>query len=257
MSTGQYPHYALPWRTIAQLLLSAAVMPDTWPHRSFRKDAQACVARLRPALHIHGREHIPNHGPCLLTVNHYTRPGFRAWWIALALSAAVPADIHWVMTAAWTYPDRLRASTVTTATRWLFRRFAQVYGFTTMPPMPPDPRDTAARAVAVWQVLAYVRTSARPLVGLAPEGGDSPDGTLQWPPVGAGRFVLHLAQRGLALLPVGSFEREGALCLRFGAPYRLAVPSGLSAAERDRQASETIMHHIAQQLPAHLRGEFS
>lgn len=256
MRTGHTPRYALPMRTVAQVLLSA-LPTNAQPHRSFREDAQVCVARLRPALCIYGREHIPRHGPCLLTINHYTRPGFQAWWIALALSAAMPIDVHWIMTAAWTYPDHLRARTITRATRWLFRRLARVYGFTTMPPMPPDPRDTAERAVAVRQVLAYVHGATHPVIGLAPEGSDSPDGTLQWPPMGVGRFVLHLARRGLALVPVGSFEADGALCLRFGKPYRLAVPPSLSARERDRQASQVIMRHIAQQLPAHLRGEFA
>jgi hypothetical protein len=193
----------------------------------------------------------------VLTVNHYTRRGFRAWWIALALSASVPAEVHWVMTAAWTYPDRLRARTITQATRWLFRRFARVYGFTSMPPMPPDPRDTADRALAVRQVLAYVHGTTYPVIGLAPEGSDSPDGTLQWPPMGVGRFVLHLSGRGLALVPVGSFEAGGALCLRFGKPYCLTIPPGLSVHERDRRASQVMMQHIAQQLPAHLRGEFA
>jgi 1-acyl-sn-glycerol-3-phosphate acyltransferase len=257
MSTGQYPHYALPWRTIAHLLLSALSRRDCQGTRCFRADAQTCVTRLRPALRVYGKEHIPGQGPCLLTINHYTRPGFRAWWIALALSASVPGDVHWVMTAAWTYPDLLRASTLTPVTRWLFRRLAMIYGFTAMPPMPPDPRDTAARAVAVRQVLAYVHKTPRPIVGLAPEGGDSPDGTLQLPPTGVGRFVLHLAQQGLALVPIGSFEQGGALCLRFGEPYRLAVSPHLSTTGRDREASEIVMSRIAQQLPSHLHGALS
>jgi hypothetical protein len=81
-----------------------------------------------------------------LTINHYARPGFHAWWLALALSAVVPTDVHWIMTAAWTYSDGFRARTVTPLSRWLFGRIAQVYGFTSMPPMPPDPKDVVALA---------------------------------------------------------------------------------------------------------------
>jgi 1-acyl-sn-glycerol-3-phosphate acyltransferase len=214
MNTEPHPHYSLPGTMVAQALLSALLARDRQARRSFRADAQRCVARLRPPLRVYGQQHIPAQGPCVLTVNHYTRPGFGAWWIALALSAAVPAEVHWVMTAAWTYPDPLRAATLTPATRWFFRRLAAVYGFTAMPAMPPDPRDTVARAIAVRQVLAYVRETPRPIIGLAPEGGDSPDGALQPPPPGVGRFLLHLARQNLALVPVGSYEQEGAFCRR-------------------------------------------
>ena len=99
--------------------------------RSFRADALACVAGLQPPLQIEGREHIPPGGPCLLTVNHYTRPGLRAWWVALAasaalspqvdlpanaalsISAALPTEVHWLITSAWTYRYPLRRATVT------------------------------------------------------------------------------------------------------------------------------------------------
>jgi hypothetical protein len=222
--------------------------------RSFRQDARVCLDGPHPALRVYGAEHVPGDGPALLTLNHYARPGFRAWWLALGVSAVVPADVPWVMTAAWTYPDPFRARTLTPATRWLFRRLAQVYGFTSMPPMPPDPRDVAARAVAVRQVLAYVHRTPRPLIGLAPEGADAPEGTFRPPPPGTGRFLLHLSRLGLPLVPVGAYESGGAFCLRFGPAYRLEVPPGLSSEDQDREAGQIVMQHIAAQLPAHLHG---
>jgi hypothetical protein len=191
-----------------------------------------------------------------LTLNHYNRPGFQAWWLALAVSAVIPVDVHWVMTAAWTYQDPIRSHTITPLTRWFFHRMAGVYGFTSMPPMPPDPRDTHARTVAVRQVFAYVRAYPGPIIALAPEGSDAPDGTLQWPPAGSGRFLLHLARLGLDVVPLGGFEEEGAFCLRFGPPYRLQVPAHLAVGGRDREARRIAMAHIAEQLPAHLRGSF-
>jgi len=242
---------------VARVFGSALLARNAEPRRSFREDAQTCVTRLRPPLHVLERKRIPSEGPCLITVNHYARPGFRAWWIALAISAVIPVDVYWAMTGAWTYPDRFRTLTITRMTRWLFRRLASLYGFTTMPPMPPDPRDTTARALAVRQVLAHAHSTPRPIIALSPEGSDAPDGTLQMPPSGAGRFMLHLARRGLALVPVGSFESGGAFCLRFGPPYQLVVPRTLSPEIRDRQASHIAMSHIARQLPAHLRGTFA
>lgn len=260
-SPSAYPRYPFP-RGLAARLVWAALRGLSM-RRCFRVDAQACVAALRPPLYVDGQAHIPTSGPCLLTINHYTRGAsngyapFRAWWLALGVSAVVPAEIHWIVTEAWTYPDPLRARLVTPATRWLFRRVARVYGFSSMPPMPPDPRDVVARTLAVRHVLAYVQATANPLIGLAPEGGDAPGGVLQRPPSGAGRFMLHLARLGLQLVPVGGFEAEGAFCLRFGPAYRLEVSSALSAPERDREASALVMRHIAALLPPYLRGEFT
>ncbi|HOT92519.1 MAG TPA: hypothetical protein PLJ78_10875 [Anaerolineae bacterium] len=242
--------------------LLGAVLRGVPCSRCFSADARSCVAALRPPLRVYGQEHIPTRGPCLLTINHYSRPAtedaasFRAWWLALGVSAVVPAEVHWVVTEAWTYPDPLRAHLITPATRWLFRRVARVYGFTAMPPMPPDPRDVVARAVAVRHLLAYADTTPAPLIGLAPEGGDAPGGVLQAPPSGVGRLILHLVRMGLSITPVGAFEADGAFCLRFGPAYRLETPAATSPDERDRIASTLVMRHIAAQLPEPLRGEF-
>lgn len=256
-----FPSYPFPSAVFIGLLWAALHSPPQ--NRSFSADARRCVAALRPSLRVDGREHIPTQGPCLLTINHYARPAsddaaiFRAWWLALGVSAVVPAEIHWIVTEAWTYPDPLRAHLVTPVTRWLFRRVARVYGFTSMPPMPPDPDDVVARAAAVRRILAYARTSTNPLIGMAPEGSDAPGGVVQMPPSGVGRFIAHLARLGLQIVPVGGFEADGAFCLRFGPAYALETPAALSAAGRDRAVSAVVMRHIAALLPAHLRGEFA
>jgi hypothetical protein len=65
--------------------------------RSFRRDGQLCIAQLKPPLRVLGVENIPHGGPCLITFNHYYRPGFDAWWMALALAATLPVDIHFVI----------------------------------------------------------------------------------------------------------------------------------------------------------------
>jgi hypothetical protein len=187
-------------------------------------------------------------GPCLVTVNHYSRPGFRAWWIALGISAVIPAEVHWVVTAAWTFPGRWWRRYATPLSGWVLRQAASVYGFTSTPPMPPEPHEYAQRAWAVRRVLSYAHQAERPLIGLAPEGRDFPDGRLGPPPPGAGRFIQLLADAGLQILPVGAYEADGSFCLRFGPPYALQVPSGLSAAQRDAYASQVVMQQIAEQL---------
>ena len=83
------------------------------------------------------------------------------------------------------------------------------------------------------------------------------DGKLGKPPPGVGRFLLHLSGMGLRIIPVGGFEENGTFSLRFGEGYELHLPGDLPAPEKDRRAAAIVMKKIANQLPPHLRGEFS
>lgn len=198
----------------------------------------------------------PQAGPAVVCVNHYQRPGFGAWWIAIAISAVLPEEVHWVMTAAWTDMgrpgDRIKAS----ISERLFPRLAAVYGFITMPPMPPRPQEVTARALAVRRVLALVKSKPSVIIGLAPEGMDNPTGGLMRPPPGVGRFLLRLAKLGCAIHPVGFFEDEVGLALSFGPAVQLDHPTGLAGEALDRWAAELVMRAIAVELPEALRGEF-
>ncbi len=225
--------------------------------RSFRRDGQECMAQLKPPLRVMGKENIPQSGPCLITFNHYYRPGFAAWWMALALAATLPVDTHFVMTGELTYPGKWYAPLGMAGSRWLLRRFSKIYGFTTTPPMPPRPKDVEARAKSVREFLSYARKHPQAVLGLAPEGGDNhPTGALARPASGAGRFVLLLAEQGFPVLPVGAYEEAGEFCLSFGAAYRLQKPRHLGPDEKDRAAAQTVMTAIAAQLPSRLRGDF-
>ena len=95
------------------------------------------------------------------------------------------------------------------------------------------------------------------MVGLAPEGGDTPGGVLGALPPGVGRFIYLLSQDCPQILPAGIWTENGRIQLKFGPPYRLDIPDGLSAVERDSLVGKTIMHHIAELLPDHLRGEYT
>jgi len=226
--------------------------------RSFRRDSQLCLEQLKPPLCVYGEENIPQGGPCLITFNHYYRPGFDAWWLALALAAVVPVDIHFVMTGELTYPGKWYAPLGRAGSRWLLRRCSKIYGFTTMPPMPPREKDVAERAESVREFLSYAREHPQAVLGLAPEGGDNPPtGALAMPSSGAGRFVLLLAGQGFPVLPMGAYEEAGEFFLSFGAAYQLEVPRGLGPDEKDRAAAQTVMSAIAAQLPPRLRGPFA
>ena len=247
-----YPDYSYPLRLIPGLIANVLF----GGRRSFRRDGQLCLERLKPPLRVYGEENIPQSGPCLVTFNHYYRPGFNAWWMALALAATVPVELHFVMTGELTFPGKWYAPLGRAGSRWLLRRFSKIYGFTSMPPMPPRKKDVAGRAKSVREFLSYARQHPQAVLGLAPEGGDQPGGVLNWPAPGAGRFILLLAEQGFPVLPVGMFEENGEFCLRFGAAYRLQIPDGLGPDGIDRAAAQAVMSAIANQLPPRLQGVF-
>jgi hypothetical protein len=224
--------------------------------RSFRADGQVCIRQLKPPLRVLGAENIPQAGPCTITFNHYYRPGFQAWWMALAIAATVPVDIHFVMTGELTFPGKRYAPLGMAGSHWLLKRLSRIYRFTTMPPMPPRPKDVQARARSVRAVLSFIKVHPQSILGLAPEGGDQPGGLLNWPPAGAGRFISLLAGPGSRIVPVGAYEEDGQLCLNFGEAYILRAPDGLSVDEKDHAVAAIVMRAIARQLPLRLRGIF-
>lgn len=247
-----YPRYSFPPRVITSLIVDWLLAR----RRSSRGDALACIRRLKPPLRIFGEEHIPQAGPCVVTFNHYYRPDFNAIWMAAAIASQVPVEMHFVMTGELTYPGKWYAPVGMLFSKIVLARAARVYGFPTMPPMPPRQKDVEARAQSVRRVLEVVRREKNIILGLAPEGGDNPTGQIAMPASGAGRFALLLSVAGLQFVPVGVYELDGALCLRFGVAYKLSVPRGLSADEKDSQVTRIVMSHIAALLPESLRGEF-
>ena len=246
------PSYPLPWRVFLGILWSIT----RGERRSFRLDAVRCMAQADLPLQVEGSQHIPTSGPAVIALNHYSRPGFSAWWIALAVNAQVPVEMHWTMTAAWTFTGSLSSWALAEISLRLFPHIAEVYGFTAMPPMPPRPFEQAARAQAVRRALAAAKAQPPPIFGMAPEGQDNPGGVLMRPHPGAGRFLYHLARLGYPIYPVGVYEEMGSLCLSFGSPFHLRLPPGLSKDTVDHDASQWVMQAIARQLPCRLRGEF-
>ena len=238
------PRYPFPWRIALLLFRDALFRPA---QRDFHVDARDCTNLLSPPPKILNPKNIPCCGPALLLTNHYSRPGFQAWWIALAISASVPLAVHWMMTDAWTFLGPLTA-----LSRRILTRIARVYGFTTTPPMPPHPKDVAERARAVRRMLAVARTPGA-LIALAPEGRDQPDGKLGSLPPGAGRFIERIAQHCNPIVPIGVYEDNEALCLCFGPPLTLPkTPAHRSAEHRDQVVGEQVLAAIAEQLPPHL-----
>jgi len=248
-----YPIYSYPSHAFTGIIRDTILLR----HRVFQEDALACISRLIPPLRVIGKENIPANGAYVIIPNHYYRPGFNAWWLALAISSVTASNVHWIITGELTYPGKWYAPLGMFISRFILKRGARVYGFTTMPPMPPRPRDVAARAVSVRAVLDYVRQTKEPVVGFAPEGGDQIGGRLTMPASGAGRFGLLLSAQDLRFVPVGVYETDGEFYLHFGEAYELSIPSDLSLDEKDIQAARIMMEHISVLLPLNLRGEFA
>ncbi len=248
------PKYRIPWRYAAGFLTSLAAGQS----RSFARDARLAMTGLSPPARTIGLESVPADGPCLVVCNHYHRPGFDAWWLAFAISTAVASqrapdadpEIHWVMTAAWTFPgSRWKQQLFSPITRRVFARAAGVYGFITMPPMPPTPEEMEARAIAILRTLRLARelAPAGGMIGLAPEGQDF-SSKLGQPPSGAGTFISLLVEAGLPVLPAGLSETEGRLTVSFGRLFTPAIPT--RRALRDKAVAGEVMRAIERLLPA-------
>lgn len=246
-----HPGYQVPSKLLFPLALDWLRLRQ----RNFRADALTSISTLSSTPSVEGREHIPASGGYVLAFNHYYHPGFAIWWLVMTLAAALPDNPHLIMTSELTrwYPPFGRA-----LSRIALPRLAQVYGFTSMPHMPPNPREVAARARAVRDVLEYVEKAKNPVLMFAPEGRDNlPSGVLAWPPLGAGRFLALMAGKGLSILPAAGWLQDDDLCIRFGPAYHLDVPKELSNDEKDHIASKRVMRSIAELLPENLRGDFA
>ena len=177
------------------------------------------VARVVFKLSAHGGETLPA-SPFLICPNHVS------YLDAFALAASLPhrklQDTYW---AGWT--GLLFSSWL----RRLFSRAAQV--------IPIDPDRAVAAGIALG---AAVLSSGRTLVWF-PEGGLSPDGSLQPFQPGIGAVLercpvpvvpVYISGTEAALAPGRRFPRACRVTIRFGAPIDpTALPSG--GAGRDHQ----------------------
>lgn len=217
--------------------------------RSFKADAQRLCAQVRPGIHYGGLENIDLPRPFVVTANHYARPGFSTAWIALSLSAVLPAEVTWIMSNQWLFEGNPLAFILRPLMRFVLKSINDTYSFVPMPTMISGYSTPQERTVGVREAIRRMRENPRCILGITPEGMDSPDGGLALPPAGVGRFLLHLQQMGATLLPASINEEQGILCVRFGKSYQLKPPSGLPPAEVDIAIRKTVMGKIAELIP--------
>lgn len=177
-------------------------------------------------------------------------------WIAFALSAAIPREIHWTMTSAWTFPNRPFRKLL----RWLSERvlklIADAYDFTLMPPMPSDPKETQDRAVAIRELFQLARANKDISFAFAPEGRDFPGGVLGKAAPGFGRFIYEFCRLGFQIQPAAIYEEKSSLILKFGKPFSLMNVEGGSRQIEDDEISNQIMTAIARLLPPRMQGGY-
>lgn len=222
--------------------------------RSLRADCMALLRHYPAGIDLRNADRIPEKGPFLVTMNHYSRPGFFILWAAAAISAALPHDSLWLMTAAWTKRtqgmDRLR----TALTKAIFGRLAEIYGLVTMPAMPPAQEEAAERALSIRRLIKIIKAQPEAILCIAPEGMDFPGGKLGAPYPGTGRLLLQAAAMLKRVLPIGVYEEDGRLVIRFGEPYILdpaADPDNM-----DAEITRQVMRRIAALLPEGMRGVY-
>jgi hypothetical protein len=212
--------------------------------KSFRRDARRFAGRLRPPIRYLGLENIPAGGPYQIHVNHYARPGFSTAWIALTVSAVQPAEVKWVVADQWVFEGHPLRFLLTPAMRFILASLRGVYGFLPMPTMVPGYSDMPQRSAAVRRVIRYCRSQPTTIIGLTPEGWDSPPGGVNLAPTGAGKFILQLNRMNLPILPAAILEKDGCLTVKFGPVFDLPAEIDLPRSQVD----ETIRLIVRDQL---------
>lgn len=254
-ATASLPDYRLPrWKLVLFAIDLLRVRP-----RSFVRDARIVMNENRAYVRrVEGLEHVPCIEPFILVMNHFSRRGLRPFHCAMAVNVAIAqrrpgprqSYIRWAFTSEYV---GLRIGPVPVPRsflRWLFRRVALVYSFVIIP---RREQIAMGRAAALRELRRSAKQAA---IGLTPEGLASA-GKLVEPPPGSGLFLASVSHGGIPLLPVGLWEADGELHIRFGPLLRLDIPTDVARAEQDRIARDRVMTAIAHLLPKDYRGAYA
>jgi hypothetical protein len=240
-----YPSYLFPKKLTIEIILSLLRNKK----RCITSDAVRAISGVLPPIQVINEKNIPDAGPGLVTLNHYSRPGFSIVWAALGISAQLPEKHLWLMTNAWTNRTRGVDQLRTRIPRVLFNRLAGMYGFITTPPMPPAPDELAERTMSIRKLMRFIRENPETILCIAPEGQDIEHGKIGKPPEGTGKFIFQIQKHLGQIIPVGVWEENGRLILQFGKPYTLDKDYQYEGS--DMEISNLVMDNIASLLPVY------
>ena len=224
--------------------------------RSFVADARRVLDANPHPRTVEGVEHIPASGPFVVAMNHLSRRGLRPYHCAMVVSDAVASkrpgqpEIRWMFTSEYVGQHLGIIPIPAVLVRWVFARVAAVYGFLVVP------RRAELRMARASMLRDAIRTAHAQPVGLTPEGVEA-SGPLVEPPAGNGLFLLSLTDRGAPILPVGAWEEEDRLVVRFGPPFTLSVPADAPRSDRDREARARVMTAIGALMPRRYWGVYA
>ena len=218
-----YPKYPLIIPSVLRVIFTKMLGRK----RSLRADALRLTGRITPPVKVEGSRNIPASGGYVVVINHYARPGFNIAWTALSLAASIQTEITYIMSDAWAFTGNPLGFLLRPVMRFVLASINEVYGFLPMPSMVAGFSDPRSRAAAVRRAIEFGRTHPAAIIGLAPEGQDSPEHGVGLAPAGGGKFILHLNRMGFKLLPVVAYERDGELITRFGQVFNIAMEPGL------------------------------
>lgn len=223
--------------------------------RSFVRDSRTVLAANPYPRRVEGLEHVPDVGPFVVLMNHYSRDGLHPYHCAMVVSAAVAErrraslEIRWAMTSEW-YGRRLGPIPIPSALyRIVFQRVARMYGLVVMP------RRTSRAMGRAAALKRLARLMAEEPIGITPEARGS--GRLVEPLEGSGLFLQSLSEQGVPLVAVAAWEEGDLLTVRFGPPFSLSVPKRGRREARDRLAREQVMVAIGRLLPREYWGAYA
>ena len=119
------PQYLFPLAIIPALVL-AALKNNT---RSFRHDSKYLVTKICPPVEFICNPIISQKKPLLITVNHYSHPGFSIMWAVIAISSYIPVDVHWIMTNTWDYRSPIPNMVLKPFNHMILSEIARIYNF--------------------------------------------------------------------------------------------------------------------------------
>ncbi len=242
--------------------------------RSSYDDFTAAFAAVGTSPIVIGAERIPQHQPFIALMNHFHRPDIPSWWFAMAMCKAIgdrrkvhaPHEPRMLVATHWTYPDWLHRATIGAASAFAVGRIIHTYDFLRMEPPALGASASNHRAQSMRLVLEAARQAARTghVIGIAPEGGDTPNGEMVRPPPGAGRFLLLLAATGVPFLPFGLYLEGDRIVVNIGECFALRAPRTASGShvpaskvDLDEWALREVMGRIACLVPTELRGAYA
>jgi hypothetical protein len=224
---------------------------NTW------RDATTLVNGMDPQPVVQGISNVPQSGPFVIMPNHYERKD-KVWvgWGAMVITAAIARErdvrnvpmIRWVMTDTWAdcFIGPIHVSPGLLG--WVLQGFSDVYGIIRMPAhdLPDHDARRAQSGMALRQMLKALDKGQ--IVAVHPEAGGFE--TMIEPKPGAGRVLSAFDRRGVPIIPVGVFEQDGRLPVRFGS----RMEQGTLARLDDATAGRTAMTTIAALVPPANRG---